>query len=74
MSVYSDWSCNVGNAGEPPLTVRLWPEADGYVAITAAGEDAKEWYGQIDLPISLEFARALAHALLEIADHVEGNQ
>ena len=72
MSVYCEKQFLICEPGDPALTVCPWPDAEGCVVVKTEGDDAEAWYGRTELVMSPAFARALAKALLEIADHVEG--
>lgn len=58
--------------GAAPLTILPVRDLGGYMSISAIDEDARTAYGNIEVVMSPAFARALAKALIEIADHVEG--
>lgn len=71
-NVFCEKQFKIAEPGDPALTVCPWPEVEGCVAIMAVGKAAAEFFGSIEISMSPAFARALAKALLEIADHVEG--
>lgn len=70
--VFCEKQFKIAEPGCPALTVCPWPEVEGFVTIMAVGKAAEDFFGRIEVSMSSAFARALAKALFEIADHVEG--
>lgn len=62
----------VGRNGDPPLTIRPWPDAPEVVELCAADEDAQDHYGRASIPMSAQMARLVAAALIACADEIEG--
>lgn len=53
------------------LDVRPWPESPDVIALMNSNESSREYFGNIEISMSPEFARELGLALLKCADEIK---
>jgi hypothetical protein len=70
--VYMDRVIEVGHEGDPPLRVRPHPDdpKSSLSLCTESSQEVEHW-GQLNLWLPLDLARALGKALIEAADQLE---
>ena len=70
---YIDQLFQVGEEGEPPLTVRPSPDdPQAWVELCAVGTEAVDYWGEISVMLPNEIARLLGQALIKAATKEEG--
>lgn len=50
------------------LSVGPWSEVPDYLALYAEGKENRDWFGNVNLSMTSEYARKLGQALIAAAD------